>query len=281
MQWSLFLSGLLAVSGCTFTAGDWFANLRPSFEAQYALRADRDVGGGWQKLNTLYQARMTRALVTVESVQLQDLGGDGSAVGFDPANPPPGYSLCHNGHCHHDDGRLVPYAEIAAEIAGGGTSAVRTVVSFPVGEEDLLAPMRRELPCEPGCGIEEAHIRRVRATLTRVVFEGFVRDGRSPARFEGEVAWKWEIALAAGTGLPPSIVDSEIDLPADAAHPPDVTLELTLQTSARLLDDIEWASLTRENNAIDLAAALNVAARDQLQKNVAESELETNIKRSN
>jgi hypothetical protein len=277
----LLVLALGTSSGCTFEAGDWFANVTASFEGSYVTRADRDVGGGWQKLNTLYQARVTRALVTVESIALQDLGGDGGGVSFDPAHPPPGYSLCHNGHCHANDGRLVPYAEIEAELAGGGMAAARTVVSFPVGETDLLAAGRRGLECEPQCGLGEANVRRARATVTRVVFEGLVREGRSPARLEGEVPWRWEAALATGTGPTTGTLDVEIDLPADNAHPPDVGLQLTLAVGARLLDDVDWASLARDGaGVIDAGTAANAPAGEQLGQNLAESELTANIERN-
>ena len=51
------------------------------------------------------------------------------AAGFDPANPPEGYSLCHNGHCHSDSGALVDYEDIALEMAGGSGGA-RVVVGL-------------------------------------------------------------------------------------------------------------------------------------------------------
>ena len=283
LRWfSLVVWALGALPGCTTSAGDWFANVTATFEASYVPRADRDVGGGWQKLNTLYQARMTRALVTIETISLDDLGGGSSdRITFDPAHPPAAYSNCHNGHCHASDGRLVPYAEIETELAGGGPATVRTIVTFPVGEADLLAPVRRGLACEPRCGLDEGHARRARATLTRVVFEGLVREGRSPARLEGEVPWRWEAALATGSGPMQGTLDAQIDLPADNGHPPDVRLDLTLAVSARLLDDVEWATLVRDvAGVIDVGTAPNAAAAAQLVHNLAESELTAYIERN-
>ena len=270
----------LAASGCTLSAGDWFADLRPTFEARYAPRADRDTGDGWQKLNTLYQIQMTRALVTVEDIQLQDLGGGGAAAAFDPAHPPRGYSLCHNGHCHRDDGALVSYEEVAAELAGGGTITVQTVVSLPIGQSDLLAPVRRDLACEPGCGLPEAKVQRARATLVHVAFEGLVREGRVPARVTGEVPWRWEAALAADTGREPVYLDCAADLPADNAHPPNVRLDLTLEIGARLLDDVEWSALVAGAGVIDLAAPENAAGLDLVLHNLAESALSAAIQRT-
>ena len=41
--------------------------------------------------------------------------------------PPPGYSLCHGGHCHTTDGGIESYEEIEAKLAGGGAVTVDSV----------------------------------------------------------------------------------------------------------------------------------------------------------
>jgi hypothetical protein len=283
MRGTPLLLAAVAASGCTLSAGRWFADLEPTFEARYTSRADRDVGGGWQKLNTLYEVRLTRALVTVAGIELQEFGGGGGGGAgtiFDPANPPPGYSLCHNGHCHRDDGALIPYDQIAAELAGGGAAGPRTVVSLPVGEADLLAPARRDLTCDPGCGLPETQVQRARATLTRVVLEGLVREGRLPARLDGEIPWRWDAVLAADTGqAAPVAIDAAVDLAADNAHPPDVQLDLTLTIDARLFDDVEWSALVADAGVVDFSAATNVTGRDGLLGNLADIELIANIER--
>jgi len=43
-------------------------------------------------------------------------------VVFDPDNPPPGWTMCHRNHCHHQDGRVASYAQVMQEI--GATSMV-------------------------------------------------------------------------------------------------------------------------------------------------------------
>ena len=55
-------------------------------------------------------------------------------AGLDPAKPPAGYSLCHGGHCHADDGRLVDYAEVQTELLG--KTQGNTAIDLP-----LLATM--------------------------------------------------------------------------------------------------------------------------------------------
>ena len=108
-------------AACTFEAGNWFATLSPSLSAAYLPRTDRNVGEeqNWQKLSNDYQVRIVRATLELGKIGLLSSTGGGDSGGFDPARPPPGYTLCHNGHCHNVDGRLVPYAEIEAELAGG------------------------------------------------------------------------------------------------------------------------------------------------------------------
>ncbi len=261
------------LSGCTLAPGTDFAVLHPSFEGRFAERADRDAGAGWQKLDTDYQARLDSAALVIEAIELQDLGE--GAGRFDPARPPEGYSLCHNGHCHHESGRLVPYEEIAAEMAGG--SGRRTVVSLPVGPVDLLAPERRALECEPQCGLPRAHLRRARAAVVRVRLEGRVRDGRAAPRLLGERSWRWVQAFETA----PLRLDSAIDVPADRRHPPEVTLHLELELTARWLDGLDWAALSEDGGLIDFGASANGPARQKLEQNLLETTLGADVSRAN
>lgn len=294
LSFAVLSFAVLPCAGCTLDAGSWFAVLTPTFEGRYATSIDRVTGDGWEKLNSNYQARLTRADVTVRDIQLQELGASASAAAaFNPANPPPGYSLCHNGHCHRDDGALVPYDEIAAEIAGsgGGAGVARAVVAFPIGETNMLAPARRPLTCTPNCRLGQAHIRLARATVTAVALEGLIRDAPSAApRLLGELRWRWVSAFSASPDQPdadadipapsPVTLDCAADLPTDNAHPPAVTVALTLEARARLLDDIDWGALTAIEGAIDLAQPANAGGRALLRKNLGELELASKITRS-
>ena len=67
--------------------------------------------------------------------------GTTASTNFDPASPPPGYSLCHNGHCHADDGRLVPYEEIARDLASSSGGS---------GEERLVQEIDETVMLQPG-----------------------------------------------------------------------------------------------------------------------------------
>ncbi|HEY0712676.1 MAG TPA: hypothetical protein VGF45_08385, partial [Polyangia bacterium] len=100
------------LAGCQLEPGNWFLNLSPRLSAQYLEVPERAIEPGWQKLASEYQVRVTTAELHIRKIDL--IAAPASAAAFDPANPPPGYSLCHNGHCHAADGRLVAYDDIVA-----------------------------------------------------------------------------------------------------------------------------------------------------------------------
>lgn len=267
------------LGGCAFGEGGHFAEVSATLEARLAPAADRDLGGGWQKLNTDFSARITRAELTIEHVELQDLGGGGEALGFDPANPPPGYSLCHGGHCHSDEGALVSYEDIAAELAGGGAAAARTVVALEVGQADLLAPARRALACEPSCGLPLVHLGRARLVPVSLVLEGSARDEREPARFAGEVPFALHLDLLGGGEGDLMHLDAPLDIPTGRDEPPGIDLAFTFTTTARLLDGVPLDALGAGAGLIDLDAPDSEGARAAVRLNLLESALAAAVSR--
>jgi hypothetical protein len=260
---------LLAAGGCAFEPGGWFATVSPSLNAGYLTRADREAGGGWQKLNTDYQVSVRRASMRLGEIGLLATSGGGGPTTFDPAHPPPGYSLCHNGHCHSSDGRLVSYAEIQAQLGGGAGGGLQPVITLAAPDAlDLLAAAERPLTCEPSCNLDRTRIVRVRAPVQVLALEGKVRDGRTPPRL-AETPFRWEIADPARAPL----LETELDLSADRDHPPAVTLRLDLALGAALLDDVDFAALTPSAGTLDLTAPANPAADERILMNLAEQSL--------
>jgi hypothetical protein len=241
-----------ALAGCAFGDGGHFAELSARLEAELDRPADRDAGGGFQTLASEFEVELTRFELELVEVQLLDTGG---ALSFDPANPPPGYSLCHNGHCHADDGRLVSYEDIAAELAQGGGSA--PVVVLPVGLLDLLAGESRALACEPECGLPRADIGVALAPIAAIAMAGVVRDGRDPARI-AETIWEFEATPAEGEARS---LDARLDLPADREHAPDVELTVSLAPTVGVLDAVDFAALPAGAGGYDLAADAVARAR--------------------
>jgi hypothetical protein len=232
--------------GCAFTDGGPFAVLSAELAASAPIETDRALEDGWQKLASDYEVRIESLELELEPIALIEIAG--GELGFDPANPPPGYSLCHNGHCHRDDGALVSYEEIAAELAGD-SGAERVVVSLPVGALDLIAGERRPLDCAPSCELPLARIGLARLPLMRVRIAGQVRDGRGSPRLPGELDFAADYAPSGFAWL------ADLSLPADRGSDPDVDLSLELEVTSRSLDDIEFASLPAGGGVISMAEA--------------------------
>lgn len=192
-QLSIFV-GLIGSSGCAIEPGHGFATIEDaSISAALVPGAARDLGEDTILTNLGYQVKLTSASLSIDRAELQTLedGGSGGAGDFDPANPPPGYSLCHSGHCHHESGRLVPYAEIQAELAGGGAPAYRPVAIFPIAKSfDLL---RGELwtvdEVEPSRELPKTSIARAVVRVGSIALAGRVRAGPESidAPFEAEL----------------------------------------------------------------------------------------------
>lgn len=267
----------VALGACTADPGEPWARLDATLIARWADRPERAVDGAWVKLNTLYEARVTTLRLTVDRILLSSIDGAAGMAPFDPARPPPGYSLCHNGHCHAADGRIVSYADIQAE-ASGGRAVEQTVVSLLGSEIDLLSPNVFALPCDPRCALPATRIQRARARVTHLSIAGVVREGRTPSRLAGEWPWRWEGSIAVD-GAEPVVLDTAVDLPADRHHPPRIALALMLEVDATLLDGVEWSDVAG-SAAVDLGGAAARAARERVRLNLAESRLSATITRN-
>jgi hypothetical protein len=233
-----------AAAGCAWGPGGPFGELAAELDASWQVAPGRDAGDGWQRLASDYQVRVDAAAWTTARLVLVASAGD--ALGFDPAAPPPGYSLCHNGHCHATDGRLVSYEDIAAELAGGGPPA--PALELATGALDLIAGQRLELGCDGApCELARGAIGRVELEVTGFSLAGTVRDGRTPPR-RGQAAFAATVVLAQ-----PVRPAGRLELPVDRASPPRIRLAVGAHPGAELFDAIDWAALGA--GPIDLAAA--------------------------
>jgi hypothetical protein len=197
----------------------------------------------------------------VSAVELVDLGGT-EALSFDPANPPPGYSLCHNGHCHSDEGALVDYEAIEAELSGDDATR-RTALQLEGAEVDLLAGEPLALACVGDCSLGMGHIARIRIGVHELHLAGKVRDGLAEPRFEGDMDIGADVDLAEGGA---GVLEVTVDLPIDDEHEPEIHIDLSLTMSAGLFDD-----------AIDDGGMLDAAA---VSAALGEQTIDTNIQRT-
>lgn len=250
MRASLILAGLLFLTAaCTFEDGRGWATVRVLSGAELLV----DEAHASEEA-TLVTDRGD--LVTVTSLRLTLAGvalleNSGSASGtsgsFDPANPPPDYTLCHGGHCHRSDGALVDYEDIAAEMAGGGASALVVVEDFAVtGALDALSPALVELGTfESGTAslaAVELHVAALELS-GEVLSDTERRPLQLSLRPEGGLRLRGELVAELGRG---------------GAASPD--LELWLVLPGDLLDGLAFENLALVEGALRIDQANNPSA---------------------
>ncbi len=243
-----------APGGCARGPGNGFGEIAGvSLEAAFAPSEARDLGDGWALTDLGYRFRVERLEVEAGELLLEQLAGaDGGT--FDPADPPEGYTLCHGGHCHAEDGSLVSYEEIEAELAGG-EGAWSAVAAFGVdGELDLAAGESEAWDtCEPSCLLGAGHLKRSSLPLGAAALEVTVWDDDAGTT-------EWTLALEtedAGT------LHGTLDLPLDRDHDPVLTVALAVAVDGLLLDGLDPAAQLPDGGALalDEAAAAAVWAR--------------------
>jgi len=252
---------LILPAACTFERGQHFATLTPSLVAAYQVPLDRQQGEGWQKLSNEYLIQITAATAELGPIAIvaAGVGAGASGTSFDPANPPAGYSLCHNGHCHSAEGRLVSYEEIEASLGAGGGRPQAVVTLSPPPVVNLLLPSAVALACAPGCGLGRTTLVRAELPLRGLRLEGVVRDGLPAPRFPGAQVFSLTLGSGdAGAPLPP--LDAELDVPIDRDHDPDVHLDLALALGPALFDGVDFAAAGAGAAAAPIELAANAAA---------------------
>ncbi|RKH28378.1 hypothetical protein D7Y13_34505 [Corallococcus praedator] len=259
------------LSGCALDAGEGFAVLEPSVQAAYTQLPRRDAGDGYQALASDFQLRMDSGAVSLGSIDLLASSGGGGATTFDPSSPPPGYSLCHNGHCHSADGALVDYEDIQAELGGGGITTT-TVANLPVdGELDLLAAPTVGLTCKPDCELTRTIVSSGRWSITGLRMTGSVRDGRVPARFAGVRTFRLTATTSGAEAEPLAVLKGDLDVPSDRENKPRVELGLKLALTPELFDAVDWSTAKEGlDGVVDLDAVENAAVRTALLQKVGE-----------
>jgi hypothetical protein len=261
---TIALGGLVVTGGCTFSDGEPYGVVSASFDASYELRDDRDVGDGtWQKLVNEMEVRVDEARLTVEVVELVGAGSEIGSLTFDPANPPPGYSLCHNGHCHSDSGDLVDYEDIQAELAAGEGGTASTALVLQGGTDDLLDGAPLSLACGD-CLLDRGRLSLVRLSASYLVVSGVIRDGLDEPRFDGSRSFEAAVSLSPNSEADGAVgvIEHAVSVPLDDENPSQVTLALNLTTSASLLDGIDpemVAAASVETVAIDDVSTIRSA----------------------
>jgi len=274
---------LLLTSSCALDAGEGFAVLEPTIQARYAPTQDRDAGDGFQRLSSDFQVRLDHAALGVSHVELLGGAGTSGPTTFDPANPPPGYSLCHNGHCHRSDGALVDYEDIEAELNGGGSGASLVAALHVDGELDLVTSGPVAVECEPDCELPRTTLTRGVWEITTVKLEGQLRDARVPSRIPARA---FRLALEAAEGddheeaTPLFTVTGAVDVPSDREHEPRVKLALSLAVPPSVFDAVDWSTVAVDADGVaDLGDSRNTAAREAVLDALADLTPQAEVRR--
>lgn len=250
----LALAGALQ-SGCTLDEGEPWGRLELSASAVFDPSARLDDEGRIRTIND-YRVNVEVLQVDPGAIDVEYLP-PGEALSFDPADPPEGYSLCHNGHCHADDGRLVDYEDIAAELNGGasGGGAVTYVCEEGfVLLDDEGVPLAL-LPPESE-NLERGTLTGVRLMLEAVALRITVFDSRTGenARLPEEGV-DFEEVIVLNTAL-----FSNQEITVDRGEDLNIAIDATAQFPPELFDNIAWdelSTLTEDERTLALSEALD------------------------
>ena len=227
---------VVLLASCTFTPGAGFTTLSgASVGADFrpGARGDADDGVFTDLGYTVTIDVFELALGDAELLELQ--GGAGGL--FDPADPPEGYGLCHNGHCHADDGRLVSYAEIEAELAGGSASFAPIVTLVSSQDYELLSGTAIATEVLPSVELPLAHMSQLEVDVSRVLLEGTVSGGPEDGGLDQPI----ELVVDLDPMAP---FAAGIEFVVDRDTEPSLELAVQLSIDGTLFDGIDFATVS-------------------------------------
>lgn len=228
---------LTCLASCTLEDGLPWGRLEPAAEIGFQVDSARRRADGSIATATGFAVTLEQASVRPESLAFTIRPPGTAEAAFDPADPPDGYSLCHNGHCHAEDGALVPYEQIALDL-GGTESSAESLLLAATGEVPLR-PTPEAMAfaaCGADCDLEAGELVAGRVTLRDVTLRGRVVDLAPPdaRRLPAEgVAFDITIPVRAelvATGN--AVLNKE--------HAPGLRATIQLTLTERLLDDVPW-----------------------------------------
>lgn len=246
---SSLLLALSLVAGCAFEDGVPWGRADFLVDAAFAPPSSR-LDGEALITSSDYRVDLDTVELTLTEANLH-VSSSGEVASFDPANPPPGYSLCHNGHCHADSGELVDYEDIVVGDASSDsvvTQSLRGAVSLK-----SRAATATLAECSDNCHIPRGALASVDLHAAKLRLRGTVTDpvGRLTDPVELDLEVPLDAALTATiTGV------------IGPREPGLIALHITLNVPPHLFDGIDFS--TSGSHATTVAdnfkshAALNV-----------------------
>ena len=267
---STLLLLLCASVGCTLPDGDPWQTVTLTTEARFDAEGRIGADGRF-KTSKDYQIEFDSVALTGYGFRIEGLTVVEGLQTFDPLNPPPGYSLCHNGHCHYSDGTLVDYEDIQEELnqASGATlsSFFQELVTRNIRFTDFT--QSSTIPLTLGACDDTYQLcdlgpnNRIAKVIFEAVTVGIVARIYHPEHFPDE-----------GLELNETVdIDAPISFIFDGASSTDpnaVMMEITLNKS--LWDSIEFSESTERGsedtplswNTDKIRSALLTAVRDHI-----------------
>lgn len=230
--WILCLAG----TACALDAGAPLATVADgTLTARLVLPSARALGDHTLLGRDGERIELSTLALTVGEVVLSS--GASGAGAFDPAAPPPGFSTCHSGHCHADDGRLVPYADVQREAAGGSGLAVALAMPVEASADLLQASPLPLASFEPGRDLPRVTVVRGEVVVEHLTLTARISGGARELdlRVDLDLDQRWATAL-----------DLEI---ADAA--PVVAPRVELVLDGLFLDALDTQTTTTTTLVLD------------------------------
>lgn len=231
----------LSISHCSFQPGEPWAEIDAGVSARFVpeMHAGRiDALGRLVTANGYALSFDTFALELGALVLLHS--GPSAVTDFDPSSPPPGYSLCHNGHCHSDAGELVDYEEIQLELDQGGAGARPIIYPITDAALDVRAAATsytlEECPAQTGCILDRGRISAVGLRVVGLRIRARVEDVTGARLGPDGVAFVADLEL--DTQLLRSV---KLDIDADTA--PGIGLDASFEFPVAGFDAVQWAGL--------------------------------------
>ena len=236
--------------GCVLDDGQGFTVAKLTAEVQWD--SSRRIGeDGRFTTSKSYQLEFEEFRLSVRAVALTTSPQLSTDV-FDPANPPVGYSLCHNGHCHADSGELVDYDEIILSLGGSNAGKeIAQLVEAPVSLDlsrvsdiqSLSLGICTDLRAMCEVGPDSVNAATMHVSSASVKLRVF-QEGTLPE--EGV-----EIDLTA-----PIIsgIQKPVTIALEAEGPKEIALQLSLIVNESIWDHIEFSDLIDQPVEVQMLA---------------------------
>lgn len=258
-MWRLLLPSAVAAalaSGCAIGDGNPWGEASVRTTVMLVNESSRFDEIGRIRTSNDYRVALSEIVVRLGDVSLF-AASDNNVVGFDPASPPPGYSLCHGGHCHRDDGALIDYEEIAAELNGGTGGEATLVVAADTEmrvriDESAVSTDFCEGAAAGGCDLARGRLGSVGLDVVGVEMRGRVFDSRS-----GDAIRLPEDGVAFDLAVN-DVLSFSAEIAAEIGNGESVALRVDtlLQIEPSLFDGVDWTA--REGNGFAAGVAESI-----------------------